>query len=267
MAVPLFPGEFDNLERELSRLADDITFPPAPSFAFPAPQSKRRIRQLIPDGWWKAGLAAAGLLLATTLAVPDARHALAGWLDFPGIRIEIGDRADDPPPTVTTIGGSLLLGEAATLEGAASAVEFELVAPSVGPEGVEPEVYLNHFEGAPVVSLLYPASNELPGIGETGVGLLLMQIDAAGNTSMFITKRASAESPPRPVTVDGAAGMWIQGGVLMIDAGDPFWTYQRRSGNVLVWERGGTTYRMESNLPLDDAIAIAESLAPIEEAS
>jgi len=91
-----------------------------------------------------------------------------------------------------------------------------------------------------------------------------MQIDASGNTSMFITKRASAESPPRPVTVDGAAGMWIQGGVLMIDAGDPFWTYQRRSGNVLVWERGGITYRMESNLPLDDAIAIAESLEPIE---
>lgn len=58
--------------------------------------------------------------------------------------------------------------------------------------------------------------------------------------------------------------MWIQGGVLMIDAGDPFWTYQRRSGNVLVWEQGDITFRMESNLPLDDAIAIAESLEPIE---
>lgn len=192
MAVSLFPGEFDDLERELFRLADDITFPPTPSLAFPVPQSKRRVRQLIPGGWWKAGRAAAVLLLAATLSVPEARHALAGWLDFPGIRIEIGDRAGDPPPTVTTIGGSLLLGEAATLEGASSAVEFELVAPGAGLEGTEPEVYLNHFDGAPVVSLLYAAWNELPEIGDTGVGMLLMQIDASGNTS------SSLPSGPAP---------------------------------------------------------------------
>lgn len=264
MAVPLFPGEFDDLERELSQLAGDIAFPPTPSLAFSAPQSKRRVRQLNPGGWWKAGLAAAVLLLVTTLAVPEARHALADWVGFPGIRIEIGDRDNDPSPTVTTIGGSLLLGEAATIEGAASAVEFDLVVPGAGLEGIGPEVYLNQFQDAPVVSLLYPASNQLPEIGTTGVGLLLMQIDASGNTSMLITKRASAESPPQPVTVDGSNGLWIQGGVLMIDAGDPFWTYQRRSGNVLVWEVGGITYRMESDLPRDDAIAIADSLEPIE---
>jgi len=104
----------------------------------------------------------------------------------------------------------------------------------------------------------------LPAIGDTGVGMLLMQIDASGNTSMLIGKRASAESPPRPVTIDGAKGLWIQGGVLMADAGDPFWTYARRSGNVLVWEAGGVTYRMESNLPLNDALAIAESLQPVD---
>lgn len=264
MAEPLFPGEFDDLERELARLAGDVAFPPTPSFALPAPpHATRRVRQLAPRGWWRAGLAAAVLLLVTTLAVPEARQTLAGWLGFPGIRIEIGDQADDPPPTVTTIGGSLLLGEAATFEEAAAAVNFELAVPRTGLEDIEPEVYLNQFQDAPVVSLLYPASNELPGIGETGVGLLLMQIDASGNTSMFITKRASAESPPRPVAVDGGDGMWIQGGVLTIDAGDPFWTYERRSGNVLVWEQDGITYRMESNLPRDDAIAIAESLAPL----
>lgn len=165
---------------------------------------------------------------------------------------------------MTSIGGSLLLGEATTLQEAEATAGFDLVVPAAGLDGVAPEVYRNSFQGSPVVSLLYPAWNRLPAIGETGVGLLLMQIDASGNTSMFITKRAVAETPPRPVTVDGGDGMWIQGGVLMIDAGDPFWTYQRRSGNVLVWEQDGITYRMESNLPLDDAIAIAESLEPVE---
>ncbi len=265
MAPPLLPGESDRLERALSRLGDDIMFPPTPAFSIPS--APHRVERPAPDrfrrGWWRAALAVAAMLLAMTLILPDTRHALADWLDFPGIRIEIGDRASDPPPTVTSIGGSLLLGDASTLEGAASAVEFDLLVPGAGLEGFQPEVYLNHFQGAPVVSFLFPESNELPEIGTTGVGLLLMQIDAAGDTSMFITKRASAESPPRPVTVDGSAAMWIQGGVLMLDAGDPFWTYQRRSGNVLVWEQGGVTYRMESNLHQDDAIAIAESLTPI----
>lgn len=258
------PGEFDDLEIQLSRLADDIAFPPTPTFTMPAPPpgSSRRHRTL-PARWW-AGAIAAMLLVAMSLALPDARQAVADWLGFPGIRIEIGDRADDPPPSVTAIGGSLLLGEATTLQGVEAAVDFAVVAPG-GLDDVDPEVYLNTFEGAPVVSLLYPASNGLPEIGETGVGLLLMQIDASGNTSMFIAKRASAESPPQPVTVDGVEGLWIRGGVLMIDAGDPFWTYERRSGNVLVWEQGGITYRMESNLPRDDAIAVVESLEPIDD--
>ncbi len=268
MAEPLVPGDFSALERDLYRLTGDLTFPPTPSFDFPElPQTNRRSRHIVPGRWWRAGLAATVLLLATTLSVPEARHALADWIGFPGIRIEIGDRAGDPSPTVTTIGGSLLLGEATTFQDAASAAGFELVVPGAALAGAEPEVYLNHFQEAPVVSLLYPASNELPEIGDTGVGLLLMQIDAAGDTSMLIGKRATSERPPRPVTIDGADGLWIQGGVLTIDAGDPFWTYQRRSGNVLVWERGGVTYRMESNLPLDDAVAIAESLTPHEGAS
>jgi len=259
------PGDNQDVERDLAWLATDAIFPPTPAFTMPRTAVSARNRGPFPvrTSWWKAGLAAAGLLVATTVAVPDTREAVADWLGFPGIRIEIGDRAGDPPPTVTSIGGSLLLGEPATLDRAGERVSFEIVAPIMLAD-VSPEVYLNRFQGTSAVSLLYPASDDLPVIGDTGVGMLLMQIDASGNTSMLIGKRASAESPPRPVTIDGAKGLWIQGGVLMADAGDPFWTYARRSGNVLVWEAGGVTYRMESNLPLNDALAIAESLQPVD---
>ena len=232
------PGEFDVLERDLSFLAEDVTFPITPVFSFPA--STVAVAPIIRPSsmWWKVGLAAAVLLLAATLAFPAPRHALASWFDFPGIRIEIGNRDDDPPPTVTSIGGSLLLGTPVTLDEASERAGFPVMLPNHALTDAEPEVYLNSFQGAPVVSLLYPASNDLPSIGSTGVGLLLMEIDASGDTSIMIVKRATGETPPQSVTIDGNFGLWVQGGVLLTDAGDPFWTYQRRSGNVLVWEAG-----------------------------
>jgi hypothetical protein len=32
------------------------------------------------------------------------------------------------------------------------------------------------------------------------------------------------------------------------------------NGNTLIWEDGGTTYRLETDAPLDEALRIAESL-------
>jgi hypothetical protein len=261
------PGTgFDALERDLALLASDVVFPETPSFAFPEPRQAPKPARKDPDPpasrWWQAGLAAAVLLIVTTVAIPDARHAAADWFNIPGIRIEVGDREGDPPATVTSIGGSLLLGQQVTLTDAASRAGFPVLVPGHASMATTPEVYLNEFRSAPVVSLIYPASADLPAIGTTGVGMLLMQIDASGDTPIMIVKRASGESSPMPVTVNGQSGYWIQGGVLMSDAGDPFWTYLRRSGNVLVWEQDGITYRMESNLPLGEAIAIAESLEP-----
>lgn len=257
-----------DLDRDLARLATDAIFPPTPIFAMPRATAPARDRAHFPKpaAWWKAGLAAV-VLIATAVAIPETRGAVADWLGFPGIRIEIGDRPDDPSPTVTSIGGSLLLGNAVTMDEAEGSVSFDIVVPGALIDDTSPEVYFNVVvPGGKVVSLLYPASDLLPEIGDTGVGLLLMQVDAAGDTLMLIGKRASAESPPQPVMIDGADGLWIQGGVLTIEAGDPFWTYQGRSGNVLIWERNDVTYRMESDLPLDDAVAIAESLEPIDAA-
>lgn len=266
MTDSLATGGFDALERDLALLAEDVIFPATPAFTMPVagakPVSSRRFPDFLTATWWKAGLAAAVLAIAT-LAVPDARHAVADWFGFPGIRIEIGDRDGDPPPAVTSIGDSLLLGQALTLDDVQERAGFPVVIPGGALSSVPPEVYLNTSRGTPVVSLLYPASDDLPAIGTTGAGLLLMQIDASGDTSIWITKRATGETSPQPVAVNGADGLWIRGGVLMTDAGDPFWTYQRRSGNVLVWEQDGVTYRMESNLPLNDALAFAESLEPL----
>lgn len=248
-----------DLERQLLHLGEDVRFPPTPAFSLksrPAVPPSRMI-----PAWWRAGLAAAAALVLLALVVPEARQAVGSWLGVPGIRIEIGDQDDDPSPVVTSIGGSLLLGQPATL--AEVNQEFPVALPGGALAAVDPEIYLNRFEGQPVVSLLYPASETLPAIGTTGVGLLLMQVEASGDTPLMMVKRAAVDASPLPVTVNGQEGFWIAGGMLVTDAGDPFWSFARRSGNVLVWHEDGVTYRIESSLPLADALAIAGSLAPL----
>jgi hypothetical protein len=66
-----------------------------------------------------------------------------------------------------------------------------------------------------------------------------------------------------PVTVEGAQGFWISGEPHVIAYLEPDGDIRsetvRLAGNVLLWETGGVTYRIESTLSRAKAIAIAES--------
>lgn len=260
----------DWLDRDLRQMAEGLRFPPTPDFRMPRTTSGTAVESRSPlryDRWRGGQLAVTGLMaclvLALTLAIPGVRQAAADLFGLPGIRIEFGDRAGDPPPTVTSIGGTLLLGEQVTLESIHEHWGHPLLVPG-SLNDVTPEVYRNGFQGVPVISLLYPASDILPEIGSTGVGLLMMAIDDDGNSQYLMTKRVTGEISPVTVTVNGREGFWIEGGMLTVDASDPFWTYQRRSGNVLLWVQDGITYRMESSLSLEEALAVAESMQPVD---
>ena len=64
-----------------------------------------------------------------------------------------------------------------------------------------------------------------------------------------------------PVTVDGAAGYWLGNGVhefFYLDTqGNPQPDTARLAANTLLWERDGVTYRLESALDRDAALALA----------
>jgi hypothetical protein len=176
--------------------------------------------------------------LATALAVPGSRTAIADFFGIEGIRIEFGeDDAQEVPGTPTSIGGSLLLGERTTLDAAAEA------------------------------ALLGPASASLPDIGDTEVGMLLLEIESDADDEIFI-KKAIGGGEFTTAMVGDWPGYWIEGGVLtvepveglMLDLLEP---QSRRSGNVLIWSDGEITYRLETSLPMADAVRIAASLAPV----
>lgn len=264
-------GDHDALERHLARLRTDLVFPKTPNIASTlalndmpgsAEPSRTMVRRLVPWSW--PVLAAAAVMIGIlAFAIPGTRSTLASWFDFPGIRIEVGTDEQAPPAPPTSIGGTLLLGKQVTTEDATKAARFEIVAPAGERVTGVPETYLLQRDGATIVSLLYPASPKLPEIGTTGVGLLLMQIDSPDATAVF-AKRSMNEQSPVSVKVNGEMGTWIEGGTLTIEPVYASGTFERSSGNVLIWERNGVTYRMESALTMADAVALAERLQPVQ---
>jgi hypothetical protein len=64
-------------------------------------------------------------------------------------------------------------------------------------------------------------------------------------------------------TVNGDRAAWTQGPYMLAYGQGSQQEWQMRqmvSGHVLVWVEGGLTYRLESNLPLEEAVRMAESL-------
>lgn len=248
------------LESLLRQLPDGMAFPPTPDIAgrvSAALPDRRpsRARRISP--WLFGALAAAAILLVVTLPAP--REAIADFLGLPGIRIELVDRhgSDEPP---TSIGSSLLFGTRTTPGEAQAQVPFTILAPDGAGLPEPDEVWLRTADGVSAVSLVYGVRDDLPEIGDTGVGMLLMQFQATDEVP-FLAKRASMTGPLTSVTVNGQSGFWIANGELVVLP--PGLESTRRSGNVLLWEDDGVTFRMESALGMTTAIGIAESLQPI----
>jgi len=255
--------DHDALERALGRLGEDVVFPETPDFITPlwrdtpATPSPRRV---MAGSWPLAALAAlaAVVIAALVVSIPGTRSTVAGWLEIAGIRIETGD---DPQTAVpVSLGGNLFLGRPVSLAEAQSTVSFDVLAPA-SPAVGEAEIYLDHRDGAPVVSLVYPASEMLPPIGETGAGLLLTQFEAGDEAGMYI-KRVAGSLALEVVTVNGALAAWVVDGTLALPGGTARADLERPSAHVLIWEANGITVRMETMLTLDEALLVAEDIAP-----
>jgi len=260
--------EDGSLELALALLGEDVVFPETPDLAAAFRTQVQEIPRPrpIPVWRWQFASLAAILVVALVFSIPGARSTVAGWLDLGGIRIEIGGDEGGPDDAPSSLGGELFLGRQVSLEEAQSHVSFEVLVPYRPSLVEEPEIYRDHRDGTAVISVLYPASETLPSIGDTGVGLLLMQFDPVGDSEAYVKRATGDDSSPEFVMVNGSWGAWIEDGSLAIPPASNRAGAERPSGHVLIWEQGGTTIRMETNLRLDEALAIAASLTPIDPA-
>jgi len=257
--------EDGSLELALALLGEDVVFPETPDLAAAFRTQVQEIPRPrpIPVWRWQFASLAAILVVALVFSIPGARSTVAGWLDFAGIRIEIGGDEGGPDDAPSSLGGELFLGRQVSLEEAQSHVSFEVLVPYRPSLVEEPEIYRDHRDGTAVISVLYPASETLPSIGETGAGLLLMQFDPVGDAGLYIKQATGGDSSPEFVMVNGSWGAWIEDGSLEIPPVSNRAGAERPSGHVLIWEEDGVTIRMESNLTQEEAVTIAESLAPV----
>jgi hypothetical protein len=206
-------------------------------------------------------VAIAVALLGATLAIsPGARHAVAGWLGLRGVKVEVVPSLS-APPSPAALGTGLNLGKRVTLAQAQAMVPFPIGVPeSLGPPD---EVYLRTGFIQDQVTLLYRARPGLPEAATTGAGLLLTEFQASIDTELVEKKVAAQATRIDPVTVDGGSGYWIEGAheiYLIGPDGQPIADSLRLAGNVLLWERGPVTLRMEADISEQEALAIAESV-------
>ena len=201
-------------------------------------------------------------LIAASLAVVLGGAAFAVYV-IQGVDIE-------RVPTQPTVPGSdepprhqeLALGRRATLDEAREAVDINVLVPE--RLGRPDAVYVGRRPQGGRVTLVYEPRKSLPEDPNTGVGMLVTMF--RGTTGVdFVRKQLGPDTEVRPITVEDDPGMWITGAphsVFYMDAGgEMFPDTLRLAENVLIWQDGDITVRLESRLGLDPSLEVATSMA------
>jgi hypothetical protein len=254
----------------------------------PAARARRRIEaegaRPSHGSWWarparrrlgsSVGLAAAAVLLVAAIA------AAIGF-GLPGIRIIFGPTPSASPasvapsaslggsaslpapspsssPTTGPLGWSLGLGDPMPVATAAQAVDIPVRLP---PASFGPPSTAWLLDGR--LSLVWPAGPALPALREPGIGLILGEFRGSVDAGYF-QKILEPGATIETVRVGGSTGYWISGEphtiVFVNEHGDPVFDSRRIVGDTLLWADGEVTYRLETGLGRDAAIALAESL-------
>jgi hypothetical protein len=231
-------------ERRLHAAAE-AWFPPTPPIAEAARTRLPATPDAAPRRWGRRRALAIALaaLLLTGAAVA------ASSLDLvPGVRVQRVQQLPAIPYTEPPAYGA-----PTTLEDARRAVPFEITLPD--GLGTHDALLLDHDgSGSGVVTAIYG--------GDDDARLVVTQW--AGGPVLFdklLTYDASAQF----VDVDGAPGIWIeddQHAVFYGGLGSEDRVGGYLSGNVLVWQRGSVTYRIEAGVSRDEALELARSLRP-----
>lgn len=210
----------------------------------------------------------------TALASPTARSAMAAFFGLKRVQVvHVEETATAPPsttgtavPTTTSRAAFAVVAGGTTMAEAQRRTAFPLRVPTY-PIGLgEPgRVYFQDFQPGQQVVLFFKAMPEL-GLGsgdKEGVLFTLFQFKTEGIFVKMITPGTQLEE----LRVNGKRALWFQGAAHILQYRDPDGKvrveFERLvTGNTLAWEEGDVTYRLETTLPKEEAVQIAESLRP-----
>jgi hypothetical protein len=229
-----------------------------------------------------------GLVLA--LAALLGLAAIAGAVGFglPGLRIVFGPTpspsasanpsvataspSSSPSPAPTSSprptpsrtpgppGSTLSLGRQVTLDEARGEVGFPLLLPTDARLGPPDAAWIDDVGR---VTLVWTARPGVPATIDPNLALVVTEFPGRIDPGYFekiLRQGTSIES----ISVAGHDGYWISGSphefVYVDPSGEPTFDDRRLAGDTLAWSDGSVTYRIETDLGRDAAIAIAESM-------
>jgi Domain of unknown function (DUF4367) len=243
------------LEARLEAAAPYYAFPETPDLAGAA---RARLTHQGPRSRTWLALAFAVALAVVAGAVlalsPGARSGLVDLLDrVPGIHIERSVSLPEVP-----YGQAPYYGVEMPLDEAQGHFGQRLRL----PKGVgDPDhVYWLQYPPGDMITAEYGAENG-------GAKLVFSQWKTGGPDLFY--KTLSFNTTAEPAVVDGNPGLWISGGDHAVfylapeDTGTGANHWSQRgylAGNVLAWRDGDVIYRLEADVPKEEAIEIAESL-------
>lgn len=235
----------DWLDQLLREDAAAVVYPSTPTFANPAGAVLPRSRAPL---WRLAALATVILLVVgTLLAVPRTRTAFAHFFGrVQGERIEVL-----PTPAA-----------GATASPFPTNVPFEQIAVPIAVGDVSARL---HFTPALPNRPDAPRYFVLPYAG-VGVLVLVYPDVTVWETPNFIYGKGVSEGTSiQELTVKGQPAYWIEGGsrivrILRPNGEEVVGTQRTVDKRTLIWRGELLTYRLEGDLGLADALAVAESL-------
>ena len=233
-----------DLEQRLGELAATLVVPPAPdltpSVLARLPQ-RHASRGRLSRRTLAFALTAVLLLAGTALAVPPTRDTILRVLGLRGVSIE---RLPQPPPLPAGAGAKLGLGERIPLRLARHAAGFTALLPANATAA-----YLAHDVPGGRISLLVGAD---------------LVIEVRGVVAPFFVKLIGPGTRWRLLRVNGGSGIYLYGArhdVIFGEAGGELELDRVRiAGNVLLWQQGPLTLRIEGTHTLKQALARARSL-------
>ena len=253
----------NEFEKQLIEIAKGMDYPSTPDIAgFVSARLRPAKSPRLISKTWAWSLTIALILLLSLLLIPPARAAILEFIQIGIVRIfpQPIEPTAEPiqtivPSTATPISSLPFLETIAgktTLEDAQGQVPYPILLPTYPADIGEPDyVYIQNADGNMTILVwLDPQSPET----------VLMSLHFIPDGSWAITK----VSPTliEETTVDGVRAIWAVGPYpLRFTNGDLDFT-RIVDGNVLIWADDILTYRLETNMSLEEALKVAESLVP-----
>jgi hypothetical protein len=238
------------LELALREVGARLDWPDEPEVASGVLAGIRRpsARSRVPRRAFVVALAVLVVAIAAVFAVPQTRASILRFFHLRGVTIE---RVPELPTVPVQGGLGTFLGEPVSLDEARSQAQFDVVVPAA--LGDADQVYFQASPPGGMVSFLY-GTRAKP-------SALLTEFQARVDEVIF--KKVAPDTKIDPVQINGQPGFWIEGAhsFTYLDRQDDMQTEQvRLAGNVLVWELGTRTFRLEADVPKAEALRIASSM-------